>query len=133
MHIPPLRKEDRTWARSNKEKAKVFAGHLERTFRTHEEKSVDNLSTIAETQTQQIPPTTPKEILATIKANISPKKAPVFDLITGEILEQLPKQAIVKLTHLYNATLRLLLVVVRTRSQGSRCTTAIRLIVHTVF
>jgi len=30
-----------------------------------------------------------------------------FDLITGEILKQLPKKAIVKLTHLYNAAFRL--------------------------
>jgi hypothetical protein len=42
-----------------------------------------------------------------IKANIAPKKAQGFDLITGEILKQLPKQAIVKLTHLYNAAFRL--------------------------
>jgi hypothetical protein len=49
----------------------------------------------------------PKELLNAIRAHINPKKAPGFDLITDVILHQLPKKAIVKLTHLYNATLRL--------------------------
>jgi hypothetical protein len=62
---------------------------------------------IEETQFQQIPPITPKEILNAIKKNINPKKAPGFDLITGEILKQIPKKAIVKLTYLYNTAFRL--------------------------
>jgi hypothetical protein len=41
----------------------------------------------------KIPPITPKEILNAIKVNINPKKAPGFDLITGEILKQLPKKS----------------------------------------
>jgi len=32
LHIPPVRKHDRTWARNNKEKAEAFADYLERTF-----------------------------------------------------------------------------------------------------
>ena len=31
--------------------------------------------------------------------NINPKKAPGFDLITGEVLQQLPRKAIVKITN----------------------------------
>jgi hypothetical protein len=46
-----------------------------------------------EAQTQTIPPITPKEILTTIKDIIHPKKAPGFDLITGEILKQLPPKS----------------------------------------
>jgi hypothetical protein len=42
-----------------------------------------------------------------IKENINPKKAPGFDLITGEIPKQLPRKAIVKLTNLINAAFRL--------------------------
>ena len=41
-----------------------------------------------------------KEVIKEIKENINPKKAPGFDLITGEILKQLPRKAIVKLTTL---------------------------------
>jgi hypothetical protein len=46
---------------------------------------------------------TPKEVAKEIKININPKKAPGYDLITGKILKNLPKKAIIKLTHLINA------------------------------
>jgi hypothetical protein len=99
MHIPPVRKHDRTWAQNNTEKAETFAGHLERTFQPHEERNMDNLRRIEEVQNQTIPPVTPKEILIAIKDSINPKKALGFDLITGEILKQLPHKSVVKLTH----------------------------------
>ena len=41
-----------------------------------------------------------------IKENINRKKAPGFDLVTGEILKQLPRKAIVKLTTLINTAFR---------------------------
>jgi hypothetical protein len=47
-----------------------------------------------------MPPIKPKEIINEIKTNIDPKKSPGFDLITEEILRQLPKKDIVKLTYL---------------------------------
>ena len=50
---------------------------------------------------------TSKEVEKEIKNNINPKKAPGFDLITGEILEELPKKAMVKLTNLINAAFQL--------------------------
>jgi len=34
MNIPTVRKQDRAWARNNKEKAENFAEHLEQTFKT---------------------------------------------------------------------------------------------------
>jgi len=54
---------------------------------------LDNLRRI-----QQIPLVTPTELLNTIRVHINPKKAPGFDLLTGVILKQLPKKAIVKQT-----------------------------------
>jgi len=39
--------------------------------------------------------------------NINPNKAPGFDLITGEALQQLPRRAIVKITNLISAAFRL--------------------------
>ena len=50
---------------------------------------------------------TPKEVAHEIKTNINTKKGPGFDLITGEILKQIPRKGIVKLTHLFNAAIRL--------------------------
>ena len=41
---------------------------------------------------------TTTEVKNEIKNNISPKKAPGFDLITGEVLQQLPRKAVVKIT-----------------------------------
>jgi hypothetical protein len=46
---------------------------------------------------------TPKEVAEEIKTNINPKKSPRYDLITGEILKNLLKKVIIKLTHLINA------------------------------
>ena len=47
-----------------------------------------------------------KEVETVIKKEINPKKAPGFDLITGKILEELPEKCIQKLTHIFNAVLR---------------------------
>lgn len=48
-----------------------------------------------------------KEVVSEIRNNINPKKAPGFDLITGQILKMLPRKGIVKLTNLINASFRL--------------------------
>ena len=107
MSIPPLRKPDNTWAKDDKEKADVFAAHLERTFQPYRESTLATSPKKEEKPKQRIPLVTPKELRQAIRAHINPKKAPGHDLITGVIMQQLPRQAIVKLTHLYNAALRL--------------------------
>jgi hypothetical protein len=58
-------------------------------------------------ENEEIPSVTPKEVANKIKHNIKPRKVPGFDLITGEILKQLPRKGVVKLTHLINASFRL--------------------------
>jgi hypothetical protein len=42
-----------------------------------------------------------------IRTHLNSKKAPGFDLITGEILKHLKRKALVKLTTLFNACIRL--------------------------
>jgi hypothetical protein len=79
MNIPLVRKQNHTWARNNKEKAEVFAEHLERNFKPHEEKTMDTLRRIEDTQVKWIPPVTPKEILNATKIHTNPKKVPGFD------------------------------------------------------
>lgn len=106
LQNPPIRNSDGTWARNNMQKAMRFAEHLESTFQPNdgdenpdwEEPMQINLN---------ITPTTKKEVSEVIHSEINPKKAPGFDLITGEILKQLPEKAIRKLTHLINASFRL--------------------------
>lgn len=49
--------------------------------------------------------TTPNDIISEFKNNVNVKKTPDLDLMTGEILKQLPKKAIVELIHLINTAL----------------------------
>jgi hypothetical protein len=79
---------------------------LERTFRPNEEKTFISKRTV-KTHINRIPPIKPKEIINEIETNVDPKISPRFDLLKGEILRQLPKKVIVKLTYLYNAAFRL--------------------------
>jgi hypothetical protein len=58
-------------------------------------------------ENEEIPMVTPKEVANVIKCIINPRKAPGFDLISGEILKQLQRKGTVKLTHLINASFRL--------------------------
>lgn len=107
MPIHPIRKMDGTWVRKNKEKAEGFAKHLENIFQPHEcqlrETLDENITQILE----DVTPTSPTEVANEIKNNLNLKKAPGFDLITGEIIKQLPRKATVKLTNIINAAFRL--------------------------
>jgi hypothetical protein len=58
-------------------------------------------------ENEEIKLVTVTEVKDEINNNINPKKAPGFDLITGEILQQLPRKAIVKITNLISAAFRL--------------------------
>jgi hypothetical protein len=80
MNIPPLRKQDRKWARDDKEKAEVFAEHLERTFQPNGDQTMDHLQRREGTQIQQIPLVTPKELLNALRAHINKKKLPDLTL-----------------------------------------------------
>lgn len=108
VHIPPIRKEDGSWARSEQDKAEVYARHLERVFQPND--------IISELDNKQCQPLnfarefirhfTPLEVAHEIDTNINKKKAPGFDEISPRILKELPKKAIIHLTQIYNAILR---------------------------
>lgn len=108
MQIPPIRKENGEWAKSNKEKADLFAEHLSKTFQplprlTNEE----SIPQIKKKDRRQIKVVTKKELTNEIKNNLSTKNAPGYDLITGNILKELPRKGLVKFLHLINAAIRL--------------------------
>lgn len=120
VHIPPIKQDDGNWARSNKQKCEIFADHLEKTFQPNEDPGCElpndwdedhvnnvNIVNIVNKDNEEIARVTPKEVLKEIMENINPRKAPGFDLITGEIMKNLPKKAIVKLTYIVNAAFRL--------------------------
>lgn len=99
----PIGKEDGTWARDNKQEAEVFADHLAETFKPSQIHTETRLQHTENMISEDIKPVSPKVVANEIRMNFNPKKAPRFDLITGEILKQLPKKGIVMLTYLYNA------------------------------
>jgi hypothetical protein len=104
MQIPPIRKTDGKWARNNEQKAQQVAEHLEQIFQpleSQEGKEMITEDTVQENKEIKLATTT--GVKNVINNNINPKKAPGCDLITGEVLQQLPRKAIVKITNLINA------------------------------
>lgn len=94
----PIRNADGSWARNNIQKAARFAEHLENTFQPHDGNDLNLIE--VEHNDIIIKHVSPKKVTLEIKRNINSKKAPGFDLITGEVLKQFSRKAIVKLTYL---------------------------------
>lgn len=107
MQIPPIKNLDGSWARNNEQKASRFAEHLEKIFQPNPAEVSEELPEIINQENEEIPLTTPAEVKNEIKENINTKKAPGYDLITGQILKELPRKSLVKLTNLINAAFRL--------------------------
>ena len=105
-HIPPIKESNGRWAITNEQKATRFAEHLEQIFQPNESHSEDTLFESSLNAEIEIKLVTPKEVNKEIK-RLNQKKAPGYDLITGEVLQNLPRKAIVKLTTLINASFRL--------------------------
>lgn len=109
----PLKKEDNTWCKTDKEKAELFRSHLTKVFQPHHdmvnnafEEHIEN-SLISPLPLYLPPkPFTPGELQYYIKL-FPLKKSPGLDLITAEVARQLPKKAITHLTHIFNSILRL--------------------------
>jgi hypothetical protein len=100
------KKTDGRWARYNLAKANVFAQHLEKIF--HPYPGLGTLPVLnSNDYLDKIPLATPREVAEEIRTNLNPQKAPGFVLITGEILKNFKIKALVKLTTLINACIRL--------------------------
>jgi hypothetical protein len=109
VHVPPLRKPNGQWARSDKEKADTFASHLADVFKTEPDDEEEEIEDYLNTPCQMSLPIkafSPKEVKEEI-SRLNPRKAPGYDLITGQLLQALPKKAIVLLCTIFNAILRL--------------------------
>jgi hypothetical protein len=106
--FPPLRSPT-SWARTDAEKAEVFAEHLAKVFKPNkggaDESDVDEILLQDFQMCPPITPASPKEIAREIRT-LDPNKAPGFDLITPKVLKKLPKKCITFLTSLFNAILR---------------------------
>lgn len=114
-HTPissPLRRQDDTWAKSDKEKADHFAEHLASVFTPNPDiidvnfaETITNNLNAAMPLSLPPPPFTIAEVRNAV-LKLPPKKAPGYDLITGEVLKQLPDVAIRFLTYIFNSVLR---------------------------
>lgn len=105
----PIRKSPDEWARSDQEKAEVFAHHFKNVFTPHSDDPNPDIENFLETPLQMSVPiknVTSAEIREQIK-NLNKKKSPGYDLINGKVSSELPVEGIKFLTLLFNAILRL--------------------------
>jgi retron-type reverse transcriptase len=109
----PLRNEDGTWVRSDVEMSEIFAAHLANSFQphndlqnaAHDSEVIDSLS---EALPVSLPATSisPREVKRYI-TRLPRKKSPGYDLITSEVLKELPYKGILFLTYIFNCILRI--------------------------
>lgn len=105
---PPIRTEGGAWAVTAKQKADLFARHLESIFKPFPRQTMEENTTFQIKRDRvKIPLVTLKELNLTIKTDLSGKKAPGYDLITGTIIKELSVIALRKLLQLINAAIRL--------------------------
>ncbi|VVC42095.1 Helitron helicase-like domain, partial [Cinara cedri] len=113
-NLPPtLRNDDGTWAVSDQDKSNIFMKHLENNFQPHynilSPSKIQEVESFFNFPLQMCPPPRaffPGEVHFNIKKLLR-KKSPGFDLITAEVIRNLPKKTILFLTQIYNAMLRL--------------------------
>jgi len=100
ISISPIRSSNGKWARSAIEKADAFAQHLAEVFTPHpveahsEEEEDEIHRPLNEPYQLELPLHNFKknEVAKIIRNNLNPKKAPGYDLITGQILQNLPEE-----------------------------------------
>ena len=84
------------WAESNTQKAQLFSEHLANIF-TVNPSSILTLPSIQTTYDEEIPPISPVEVEEEIK------KASGYDLLTAEVLKELPHPVVIRLSNILNA------------------------------
>lgn len=109
---PPIRMESGRWAKSNADKAKLFADHLEKVFtpnlretQPEEEEEINQYLNISQRVKSPIGKIKKKGVKGNILKDLNHRKSPGYDLITGKVLKELPDIGYKFLTQLYNAIL----------------------------
>lgn len=106
--IPPLRKNDNSWARSALEKVELFANHLEKTFQPiPQQTNEENTTKHHKMDIQTITPISLRELNDVIKKDLSQKKAPGYDQITAKIMKNLTDKSLKKFLLIINAAIRI--------------------------
>lgn len=110
--IFPLKNQDGNWALNDIDKAETFRKHLAAVFQPNHSTSPPPTNEINSFLNSPLPLTLPPKYFSpseikTFINNFPLGKSPGFDLITAEIARKLPHKAIIHLTHIFNAILRL--------------------------
>ncbi|KAL4127057.1 hypothetical protein QTP88_011255 [Uroleucon formosanum] len=110
--IPPIKLPNNKLAISDLEKSNTFTEYFYEVFKPNNINPPINQNKINQSLNSALPTTTPpkhftpNEIKYTI-SKLKNGKAPGHDLITNNILKQLTNKAILNITHIFNAMLRL--------------------------
>lgn len=110
--IPPIRRNDGSWAKSDSEKAEVFVEHLGKVFQPDEAISAterDEIQNLLDVPLQLSLPIkyfSVNEVRKMIEG-LKDKKSPGYDLITGRVLKELPHKGTTLITYIFNAILRI--------------------------
>jgi hypothetical protein len=110
---PPLRDQTGSWIVTDTDKAFHFANHLSNVFKPHPDIfNANHIQEVTDTLVTPLPPSppvrhiTPAEVREEI-IHLARRKSPGYDLITAEVLQQLPRKGLVFLTYLFNSIIRI--------------------------
>jgi hypothetical protein len=112
IQMSPILKSDGSWAKSNAEKSEAFAQYFSDVFKPNVA-VVNNDGDIREFLDSPlqldfpVQNFKPSEVRSVINNALSPHKSPGYDLITGKLLQELPRKGIIFLAFLFNAMLKL--------------------------
>jgi len=110
---PPIKKSDGSLAISDLEKSELFKAYLSQTFQPHSDivdnKNINSVETFLNSPLPLSLPVksfTPNDVKYVI-LKYSLNKSPSYDRITAKVARLLPTRAIVHITHIFNASLKL--------------------------
>ena len=109
---PPIRKNTippGPWAKSDTEKVELFANHLAEVFTPHDsspDPEVERELASHNQTTEKIQVFTLRELTLVIK-KLYPQRAPGSDLITAQMLQEMPHEGYQNLLYIFNAISRL--------------------------
>lgn len=112
IHIPPIKTTNGRWARTELEKSQAYTEHLKTVFLPLPNKYPNHDKEVYEylkTPLQMCLPlkcATPREVWEEI-AKLNDEKTPGYDLIDAKLLKQLPRKAVIFVTTIFNACLKL--------------------------
>jgi len=111
LAIPPIRRQtptDKSWVKSDKDKAELFGEHLGRVFTPHSDDpdpEINRLLASIPNTNQNLNILTLHEVQEGI-TTLNIKKTPGPDSVTPKMLKELPRKGLIALLYIFNGILR---------------------------